>query len=119
MGGTTAEALREGGWVGEALGCPVALTGVLQQLGGDGHPTPLALGNATCTVGAHQAVCHVAQTQLGQYRLHLGTGQMRGPGREGPEQPSQGTRPCCLLLQPSRAPPPAKARHVYAAVQGS
>lgn len=49
----------------------VPLTGILEELGCDGDPPPLASGDAPEVVAADQLVGHVAQAQLGHDRLHL------------------------------------------------
>lgn len=49
----------------------VPLTGVLKELGCDGHSAPLATGNPPKIIVADHLVCHVAQTQLCQDCLYL------------------------------------------------
>lgn len=64
----------------QLLAVRVPLTGILEELGCDGDPPPLASGNSPEVVAADQLVGHVAQTQLGHDRLHL---RETEPGKAG------------------------------------
>lgn len=56
----------------------VPLTGILEELGCNGDPAPLAIGDSPKGVVANQLVCHVAQTQLRHDCLYLEETQSAG-----------------------------------------
>lgn len=70
----------------------VPLTGILEELGCDGDPPPLAGGDPPEVVVADQLVGHVAQTQLGHDGLHLWETAPRKGGHGGAAVPTLSQR---------------------------